>query len=336
MTILLVGTGCGGHLNAVPGPSAGGTSAFRHTWSNDIGPRFQWNHNYGYCGEVSFVSAGLYYGQYLSQYDARAAASNAPQNRYRSQLLLGVNDLHAAKMMHLTAVEWERRSERSTDEFLVWVKQNVVLGRPVTIGIFMNQFRFYHNRNPNAGSPQYDHIVPVIGVAGDQITFSDNGEWGSGPRHAQYFFSYRFRAFQKTRRAANAPKGSIYSIANDGNNFGVAITGVVDENHETRPVQVATNINYERPQIAEGSSKRPAPEPLVLTITVSGLKPGKSYNLYRYNRLDSIPDRRFNANAARAYEKWVIVAPSNGKFVLRERISSDEVAAYRAVPAGAP
>ena len=50
----------------------------------------------------------------------------------------------------------------------------------------------------------------------------------------------------------------------------------------------------------------------------------------------SIPDRRFNANAARAYEKWVIVAPSNGKFVLREKISSDEVAAYRAVPAGAP
>jgi len=41
---------------------------------------FQWDANYGYCGEVSLISAGLYYGQYISQYDARALASpNVPQ-----------------------------------------------------------------------------------------------------------------------------------------------------------------------------------------------------------------------------------------------------------------
>ncbi len=36
------------------------------TWKLDIPPRFQWNANNGYCGEVSFISAGLYYGQYCS------------------------------------------------------------------------------------------------------------------------------------------------------------------------------------------------------------------------------------------------------------------------------
>ena len=67
-----------------------------------IPSRLQWNGNYGYCGEVSFISAGLYYGQYLSQYDARAIASkNARQSITSSQLLLGVNDEYAARSLRL-------------------------------------------------------------------------------------------------------------------------------------------------------------------------------------------------------------------------------------------
>ena len=36
--------------------------------SLDMPPRLQWNTNYGYCGEVSLISAGLFFGQYCSQY----------------------------------------------------------------------------------------------------------------------------------------------------------------------------------------------------------------------------------------------------------------------------
>ena len=38
-------------------------------------PREQWETNLGYCGEVALISAGLHYGQYLSQYDARDLAT---------------------------------------------------------------------------------------------------------------------------------------------------------------------------------------------------------------------------------------------------------------------
>jgi hypothetical protein len=70
--------------------------------SNPIPPRLQWNENYGYCGEVSLISAGLYYGQYISQYDARALASpGVPENDFNSQLMLGINDQIAAAAMHL-------------------------------------------------------------------------------------------------------------------------------------------------------------------------------------------------------------------------------------------
>jgi len=281
------------------------------------------------------ISAGLYYGQYLSQYDARAAASNAPQYEYRSQLLLGVNDVRAADRMHLAAIPWNDYSRDEADRFLVWVKEHVALGQPVAIGIYMNQFRFYHKRNPWAGSPQYDHIVPVVGIGSDRIMFSDNGEWGS-LHHAQYFFNYRFEDFIRTRREANAPNGPIYSLASKAPDFGIAVTGVIDRDRETVPVRVATNLNYELPQIEQGSDLRPKPEPLVLTVTVFEMQPGAVYNLYRYDSLDAIPNSAFNAHAAGAFQKWAITAGPNGQFVMTQKIMSDEIAAYRAVPAGAP
>src|SRR5690348_4511526 len=61
-----------------------------------------------------------------------------------------------------------------------------------------------------------------------------------------------------------------------------AITGVMDTDNVTLPVRVATNSNYEHPPIARYSNTRPASTPLTLTVTVSHLTPGISYNLYRY------------------------------------------------------
>ncbi|AEA68430.1 Hypothetical protein; putative exported protein [Pseudomonas brassicacearum subsp. brassicacearum NFM421] len=70
------------------------------TEMNDIPPRLQWEANYGYCGETALISAGLYYGQYVSQFDARAIASpNVKQSKRGSQLLLGRNDGATAAQM---------------------------------------------------------------------------------------------------------------------------------------------------------------------------------------------------------------------------------------------
>jgi hypothetical protein len=74
----------------------------------------------------------------------------------------------------------------------------------------------------------------------------------------------------------------------------------------------------------------------VLTVTVLGLTQGDKYNLYRYKTLASIPNRSFNKYASKAYEKWIVTGRAGGKFVMTEKIMSDEVAAYRAVPLGKP
>jgi hypothetical protein len=304
----------------------------------NLPPRPQWHGNYGYCGETAFVAAGLYYGQYLSQYDARAAATpGVAQNAIDSQLLLGVNDQKAASRMSLTSEVWQPAAGRTTDQFLSWVTRHLALGHPVIIGVYMNQRLFDDDDSPAAGDPDYDHIVPVFGFQGggtvpERLQFSDNGLWpvGGPPR---FVFAPRFPAFIRDRRQANASPAP-YSLDGGGNDYGIAITGIADRHRQTLPVRVDTDPRSE-PPIADGAADRPAPIPLRLRITVSALAPGTPYRLYRYHRLEDVPDREFNANAARAFQRWDFDGTSE-PFTLPLDIESDEIAVFRAVPATAP
>ena len=66
------------------------------------------------------------------------------------------------------------------------------------------------------------------------------------------------------------------------------------------------------------------------------MKPGTSYNLYRYTTLASVPNATFNANAAKAAQKFTIKITSGSSYTTTQTINSNEVAVYRAVPAGSP
>ncbi|MBY0528573.1 MAG: hypothetical protein K2P51_00090 [Rhabdochlamydiaceae bacterium] len=309
-------------------------------------PRLQWNENSGYCGEVALISAGLYFGQYISQYDARAIACQGNDQK-SCQLLLGLNAHAAAAKMHLESHEWASFQNESTDDFLSWIKENVIHGCPVAIGIYMNQYRFYHNSHPNAGDPSYDHIVLVTGIGsnlpftntsydGDDILyFTDNGLWGD-PCNPHYKFSYNFDAFQATRQQANTKHGPVYSLPLEGHNYGIAIRGVLDLNNETVRVRLETNPNSEHPDIQNGSNARPAPTPLKLTLTMTDLEPGVAYNLYRYNSFDAVPNSNFNAHAKQASAHWQVQIESGSTYVMTLNISSDEMAIFRAVKASGP
>ncbi|OPA84019.1 hypothetical protein BFW87_29415 [Pseudomonas fluorescens] len=315
---------------------------------NDIPPRLQWTANHGYCGEVAFISAGLYYGQYVSQYDARALASpGVDQSSANSQLLPGVNDAAAAARMHLQAQPWNSTSTPNANAFLTWVKGNVLAGYPVIIGVYENMHAFEGTDDAEAGDPQYDHIVPVIGVsskypltspphyyADDVLTLSDNGLW-SPDGAPVYRYNFPFGEFQADRREANAPARSVYSLPR-GKQFGVAITGIIDHDGETLPVRLWTDINAEEPAMAQHANKRPTAAPLKLTVTLSGLKPNIAYTLYRYDNFTAVPDAAFNANASRATRQWKITIKTGSTYTLKETIRSDEVAVYRAVPDSAP
>lgn len=304
--------------------------------SIDSPARLQWEANYGYCGEVSLISAGLRYGQYLSQYEARDIASNSTkQFKEGSQLLLGVNDMYAASQMHLKASEWDNSDGPDAAAFLAWVKNGIRANSSVIIAVYTNEYTFYGKTKPSAGDNAYDHIVPVMAVSSDNVTFSDNGLYTPNGKPI-YIYDYSDGSFPRSRKQANEKDAPPYSLPDKVKNYGLTVSGVIDHDGETLPVHIATNKNYEHPSMKDGSNKRPAPEKLTLTITVDGIQSGQKYNLYRYDSFSDVPNSSFNAKHSQATKSWQINTTSGSTYTLTETIQSDETRIYRAVPASAP
>jgi len=324
------------------------TAPKRYSVTLPVPLRRQFDANFGYCGETSLISAGLIFGQYLSQYDVRALASpGQPQSAQSSQLLVGVNDQAAATRVHLRSKRY--LAPQSTPRtFLTWIKGEVMAKHPVVMGVFTNSYLFDDTTDPNGGEAEYDHIVTVTGVssshpltspatyyADDTVTFTDHGIWtGTTSGLSQYVFTYPFGAFAKTRQQANAKTGSVYSLPSGVPNYGLSITGVADDSREALPVLVTTSVNSEG-QMRDGSNTRPPSSNLTVTATISGLRANVAYKLYRYNSAASVPNSQFNANAARAAFVRTFVA-TGSTFVITQSIRSSDQVFYRAVPASSP
>jgi hypothetical protein len=323
-----------------------------YTYSHGIQPRLQWEGNYGYCGETSFISAGLHFGQYSSQYTARALASpGVPQNTEASQLLLGINDTVAARRMRLQASEFYWPTQRNTRAFTDWVKSHTLRGRVVIIGVFNNGILLDEWSGRDDGDAEYDHIVPVLGWGSDKplsktrdtalpndvITFSDNGLYGpfGDPPTYPFLYSFRLRHFTGTRRQANNPNGPLYLLSNKAPNFAIAIEGPLDLDGVTVPVRLAASTNQE-PPITDGSNEPPVPGPLTLTATVEITDTSSAYNLYLYDDFDRVPVANFNAMAASAAQSWHIPPNSGNTYSVSLRTSTGATAVFRAVPQSAP
>jgi hypothetical protein len=323
-----------------------------HTFDTHVPPRRQWNANSGYCGETSFISAGLHFGQYCSQFTARAIASpGVDQSDPASQLLLGVNDTYAAHRMRLSASEFYHQTQQSTHELLDWVKSQTLRGRIVIIGVFNDGIILGEWTGRRDGDPDYDHIVPVlrfgskrplaavrdVALRDDVVTISDNGLYGpfGTPPAYQFDFSFRVRKFRGTRRQANRPRGPVYMLKKRPPSYGIAIEGVMDLDDVTIPVSLTASLDGE-PDLGSGSNVPPTPVPLTLTAVVTIPDQSVTYDLYRYDDFDAVPVAGFNAAAANAVESWKIPAGSGATFTVAVETMTDATVVFRAVPATAP
>ena len=303
---------------------------------NDVPPRYQWDENGGYCGEESLSSAAAAYGTYIDQYNMRALIGT--QNK--DQLLLGKKDRIAAEKLRLNATTWEGTG-KSTDDFLIWVKQNVSQGHPVAIGVYINESIFGEK-----GDREYDHIITITGVKAqnpsvtdyngkDLLYYSDNGFYGDDTANTQYAYRVSFHKFQGSRRQANQKKAPIYTLPN-ATNYGIAITGIQDADRQTLPVHILLNVKDEPSEITDGSNQRPIPTTVTLLVVVTNLKPGITYNLYEYTSLESVPTASFNAMARRAAKCTQITVHSGSSYVFTQTVSSSDILTYRVVPITAP
>lgn len=315
----------------------------RYSYQLEIPARLQWNANFGYCGETSFISAGMHFGQYTSQWTARSLASpGVAQTEEESQLLLGVNDMDAARMMKLQAVAFDSESQDSTPAYLTWVKSMVLRGYPVIIGVFLNMTA---SDGQLPGSSEYDHIVPVLGIGSksrlssddrryrpsDVIAFSDN----SGANQSSLYQS-RFNRFQLSRARANGPRAPLYSLRSRPMNYAAAVTGVADPDRVTIPVRLTTSADGEGLQDGVQMTSPPAPSPIEITATVTIPNPAVGYHVYLYDDFVEVPIRNFNTSSATAIESWTIPAGSGSTWSKTINAMSDQTRVFRAVPVSAP
>ncbi len=330
-----------------PGVAPAAPAPVWHQRGIDMAPRLQWNANGGYCGEVSFISAGMRYGQYTSQWTARAVTSpGIAQWKAASYLLLGVNDLAAARAMRLEAIDFRWRHQRSTEQYLRWVKGRFLRNDVVIIGV-LNNVTTLGETPP--GDREYDHIVPVMGIgsmtslrtgrdsyfASDAIIMSDNGLYNVGPTYP-YLYSYRFSDFPMSREAANRPGGALYSLRDRPANFAVAITGVADRDGTTIPVRLTSDVNGEGEWNVLIGKRPPAPTSITLTAHVTIPDPEVAYNVYLYDDFSDVPRSDFNARAGQAIQAWRIPAGSGPKWTVTIAAMSDQTRVFRAVPTTAP
>ncbi len=322
------------------------------TYSHPIPPRRQWDANFGYCGETSFISAGLRFGQYCSQYTARTLATpGVSQSLEQSQILLGVNDAAVARKLRLQAAEFEYRTQRTTRMFTDWVKSHTLRGHVVIIGLFNNGLLLEEWTDRADGDPEYDHIVSVLGWGSkfslddnpdrafynDVVTINDNGLYGptGDPPALQFLYSYRMFNFAGGRHRANNPNGPIYLLKNRAPNYGIAIEGPLDLDGALIPVSLSAS-NSDEPEMPEGSNIAPAPVPLTLTATVSIPDTTVAYTLYRYDDFTKVPVANFNASAAAAVQSWPIPAVSGSTFTVPIVTTTDATVIFRAVRQSAP
>lgn len=236
---------------------------------------YQWNANNGYCGEASLISAGLANGQYMSQADARLACGafmgkasvgkgasllqggelGATIVNYNAQMLLeyagagvsGENDfgqgarcaansgLDAKAYPFETGYRTANIGEIGVQDYLSWIKAEMIAGHHVTIGVLSN----------GGDDQQYDHIVTVVKIGtnhdvtdpsyypDDILYFDDHGqyplqldddsEWefvetpavpvgGDDDGCTPYVYAYPFGEIARTREDANMEDAPAYSL----------------------------------------------------------------------------------------------------------------------------
>ena len=323
----------------------------RATWfsvGTAMAPRVQWNANDGYCGETSFISAGMLFGQYTSQWTARRLASpGVAQWKASSQLLLGVNDLRAATQMRLAATAFDSARQRTVPEFLQWAAERFVAGDAVIIGVLNNTTIL---NEPGPGDREYDHIVPVFGIGSDRplgpatpahyraantITISDNGLHTIGPNYP-FLYTSSFAHFPLTRNQANAPGGPVYSLRAWPKNYGTAVSGVLDPDGVTIGVRLTASSDGEGLQNQPIMRRPPAAKPITLTAHVSIPDAATAYRVYLYDQFDQVPQRDFNAKSGNAIASWLIPAGTGSRWQVSIKAMSDQTRVFRAVPVTAP
>jgi len=292
----------------LPPPDKVGATEQTVVLGQGIAPRFMWGWGpglRGYCGETSFQSIGLYFGNYVSAEHYRNAADG-------KELLIAVNDEKAAKAMKYTYEEWNyNQKSPQGSNFIDWAATHIDAGHGVISGMF--------EQLSSGGDADYDHIMPIVAYKRQvSSSMTSNTKKKDGPTlgarsdvvgiyyndlyRNQSLYGPKTSAFIKTRSQCKPASGKTPSSApyefcmQQDTAYGIALTGVQDTKGELFSTQLFVS-SWTEPDWGEEDKLHQAIVEFTASVYVSGLTPGNSYTILRFDTANAVPTSAFSQGA---------------------------------------
>lgn len=200
---------------------------------------------------------------------------------------------------------WNPKEPRKPQfkNFCAWMKRSIVRGHPVMFGAYLKYCE----------DPEYDHIMPAVGIEYQNPNDYDPND--------VIFFHNLFddrelrsemseEAFSGTRTTCHKncmeggclplkvslivnihPEANVFSASFSlyfQKNFGIAVTGYLDENHATVPVRLSISVPDE-PNISLSNPEIPCEMDAI--VTIEKLIAGETYVLLRYSSYEFVPTK---------------------------------------------
>ncbi|CAF1489409.1 unnamed protein product [Adineta steineri] len=225
----------------------------------------------------------LYYGAWISQQlirdinDGEYLLQPVPPNDHR-------NPLHTLTLLHFTYNEWDwiNSPQPQFRDFCHWMKRSVLRRHPVIFGIFL----------PDEDETDYDHIVPAVGIRyqnEDQYDPHDTIIYHDLYENKRFEKNLNDDEFGLDREAVDDDDEESDDEEEDDDDgrlpldvdYGIAITGIMDEDSVTLPVHLSVSA-WDEPNPRY-------PREMRGTVTVNNLTIGCFYALLRYSSYTSVP-----------------------------------------------
>ncbi len=272
----------------------------------DIPPRLQWTHSNGYCGSCSVQSIGLFFGSYVSQDAVRNTIGD-------QEVLVAVNEDGVLDALRFEYERWDYNAPQPQyQDYLVWTKGHLHDRSPVILTVYVRGMHY----------EGYDHILPAIGFQStDTGTYHEDDEITFNSLFDLDSFTRSFGSFWDTRAMDGNCSTYDYCIPRDVN-YGVAVTGILDDHGETYPIHLSI-----------GSASEPSVQAAVLfegTLEITDLTAGADYVVLRYNDYEDVPAQGFLSSS---YDASTPFTATGSVHTMTDSFMSDSVAIYRCVAA---
>lgn len=272
----------------------------------DIPARRQWDSDDGYCGEASLQMAALYYGNYISQDITRTLTGG--------WFLVGDEDALTLDKLSFTYEDWDfNKSSPQYKDHMVWIKQHLNNYHPVLITSYVKGMSY----------PDYDHIMIAVGFSATDLNSYEDTDLLIFNNCFDNTHNIRtFGSLWDKRRMSGNGDTYEYCIPKQVN-FGCAITGIKDLQHETLPVHLSVDC-WNEPDIIAGESA----VLLNAIITVNSLISGQEYALLRYDNYSIVPSSGFHPAGASS----VVYFTATGVYqTFSDTFMSDKAVFYRCI-----